>query len=918
MSLFCLSNKVSAENIIRVGYVPETGFLEIDNEGHYQGYGYEYMEFLSCYGNWKFVYIPSTTWNECNDKLQSGEIDILPAMPGDYRSLQNVTRTDHVIGRYPMALITKDGTIKPQMKLGTIKSNPPIPSLPKVAESEGFSYELTNYNIFYDMEESFKRNEIDGYITPMFEPNKEKNVASIFDRQSYRLLVRSDRKDLLAAMNLAMDEMLMDQPNIRNRLNDKFLRTGGFPLILTRQEKEYLSQKKKLKTAITHKNSELLGMAPILINQISKDLNIEIEIVETKTPEEAYHLIQTGQIDFIADAVCDFSWAEKFNMKPTQAYLLLEYVAVIRGDINIDDAKIVACDRNRLYTKKFVFPRFPESHRIYTNDLLECFQLLNEGKADILYAPRNEVKYLIEEIGAYSLEVASESDFSDEVSLGIYTGADSRLWRILNKEVNHLDIINLRNAANDEINSAHYLNPKWLIYHYPFRAMAVMATIVAIIGAAVWYRIQLRKKHINIMHNMAYTDSRYNLPNLIYLQKEIPKIIFKHNDEDIEGKYYIVNFATFDKTIDNVTYDKELRNEQLINMAEQLNKLDFVLLTSTGDERGSLICLCKAANDVDIAQNSTEAVKKFGYIETEGSRLWLDMKIGISEVDKRNYIQSIDNAQIACKNAQEDFLLFNADLQDNLDFDHKVEEKMKTALENGEFQVWYQPIYDLNTKKSFGTEAFIRWQSAELGFLLPHKFLPILERDGFILQVDYFVLEEVCKLQRKNIDNKLKILPISVNQSSLHFTEEHYIEKVKSIIKKYKLPKGIIKLEFSELSLEINNERQMEKVEKIIRALQNLGLKISIDDFGKGYSSYKLLNDVKIDEMKIDRSILESATNSIRMKEILESIIKLGENLKTTVICEGIETKEQENLLISLNCRYGQGFLHSELTNELN
>ena len=775
------------------------------------------------------------------------------------------------------------------------------------------------------MEESFKRGEIDGYITPMFEPNKEKNVASIFDRQSYRLLVQTDRKDLLAAMNAAMDEMLMDQPNIRNRLNDKYLRRGGSPLILNHQEKEYLSQKKKLKTAIVNKNrpyayenhTELFGVIPRLIEQISKDLGIEIEIVNTKTSDEAYHLIQTGQIDFIADAVCDFSWAAKLNMKPTQAYLMLEYVPVIRNDIKIEEAKIVACDKNRLYTKKFIFPRFPEEQRIYTNDLRECFYLLNEGKVDILFAPRSEVQYFIDEVGGYSLEFAAESEFSDEVSLGVYTGADNRLWRILNKEVNHLDIANIRNAVNDAVESTTNFNLQWLIYHYPIRAMAVMVIIAGIIAAAVWYRIRLRRKHINIVHNMAYTDSRYNLPNLSYLQREIPKIIFSQNDSD--EKFYIVNFAAFDKTVDSFTYDKELRNEQLVNMAENLNTMDFVILTSTGDERGSLVCLCKAKNEIEITQESLEAVKKFGYLETKNSRLNLNMKTGICEVDRRNFIQSIENAQIACRRAEDDVLLFNSKMQENLTLEENIEAKMEDSMKNGEFQIWYQPIYDLKTKKAVGMEAFIRWQSSELGFLLPEKFLPIFERNGFILQIDYFVLEEVCKLQRKNIDEKIPILPISVNQSSLHFTEEHYISKVKSIIKKYKLPKGIIKLEFGELAFsEAGNYKQIEHIEKIIRALQNFGLKISIDDFGNGYSSYKLLNDVKIDEIKIDRSILESSTKSNRMKEILNNIITLGANLKIAVICEGIETKEQENLLMELNCHYGQGFLHSELTNSIN
>ena len=136
-----------AETKLRVGYVPETGFLEEDRQGHIRGYGYEYMEFLSRYGDWKFEYIPSANWKECGEKLQNGMIDLLPAMPGDYRSLKNVTRTDHVIGRYPMELVTKDGKIKSKMKIGTNSSNPPLPSFPKIAEQEGFEYELVENSL---------------------------------------------------------------------------------------------------------------------------------------------------------------------------------------------------------------------------------------------------------------------------------------------------------------------------------------------------------------------------------------------------------------------------------------------------------------------------------------------------------------------------------------------------------------------------------------------------------------------------------------------------------------------------------------------------------------------------------------------------------------------------------------------------
>ena len=514
---FCAN--VHAETKLRVGYVPGMGFLEEDRSGHFLGYGYEYMEFLARYGDWKFEYVPATSWQELGEKLQSGAIDVLPAMPGDYRSLKNVTRTDHVVGRYAMALITHDAIINQKMRIGTIKINPPLPSLPSVAKNEGFEYDLVYFENFFDMEDSYNRRELDGYIAPMLEPNKAKEVAAIFDRQSYRLLVRSDRKDLLKEMNIAMDEMLMDQPSIRDRLTDKYLRTGGTPLILNRLEKKYLAEKKKLKTAILiqekpyayWENGQIQGVIPRVIKKISSDLNIEIEIVETHTPQDASNLIRQGKVDFVADAVCDFSWAENLNMLPTQSYLKLEYVPVTRRGINPENASVVACVSEFLYTHTYVFPRYPEEHRLYLPTLKDCFEAVSDGRADILFAPRGEVIHLIEQTDTYNLEQQSVSLFSDSLSLGVSSSADGRLWRILNKEVNHLDVEEIWSATIANLGTpVTHLSLQWQLYHNPLRIIGALIIFGGIILLAFWYKIYLRERNLtavahlkNIFHRIS-------------------------------------------------------------------------------------------------------------------------------------------------------------------------------------------------------------------------------------------------------------------------------------------------------------------------------------------------------------------------------------------------------------------------------
>lgn len=914
--LLAVGNNVSAQTKLRVGYVPSMGFLEEDRAGHFSGYGYEYMEFLARYGNWKFEYVPSSTWQECNEKLQSGRIDLLPAMPGDYRALQNVKRTEHVVGRYPMALVTHEGKINSHMRIGIIPTSPPIPNFPTVAKTEGFTYELVHFPLFYDMEEAYNRRELDGYIKPLLEPNKAKDVVAIFDRQSYRILIRPDRQDLLAAVNNAQDEMLMDQPNIRDRLNQKYLRKGGAPLILSKLDKDYLAKKKKLTTAILSQNKpyayvengEFYGIIPGLINAISKDLNVDIEIIKVFDTKEAENLIRTGRIDFVADAICDFSWAKDLNMAPTQSYLPLEYIPITRRGSHTDNNSVVACVANLLHTKNFIFKLYPEDKRYYCSSMQECFEAVSDGRADILFASRSEIPYFIEDTNTYNLEVASESAFEDALSLGICLNADPILWRILNKEVNHLDINKIRNYINmDSLNEAAHLSLQWQLYHNPMRVIGIMFLIAAVIGGAVWYRMYLRKKDLKQVWHMAYTDRRYQLPNLSLLEEELPKIFAQYKDSDEENLF----IATL--LIEGMA-NKEMREMQIKNMATCINDLPENILTAVNSEDNGLVSLFKSKNISDVARISREIVRRVGFMETKDSRILIFIKVGICAVDENNLNTCIESANTACMKSNKDVAIFDSQLQEVLNFEKEIEMNMKDALENGEFQALYQTEYDIKNHERVGAEAFIRWQSSKLGFLLPEKFLPLFERNGFITAVDFFIVEEVFKLQKKILESGKKILPIAVNQSGLHLFEENYLEKMKLLVKKYNLPAGSVKLEFSEKIFgNITRVEHETRIVNILQSLQKLGFKISADNFGAGYSSYKIVNHLAPDELKIDRSILYAANNSKRMRDILENIVQLGNKLSMKVICEGIETKEQEKLLLELGCNFGQGFMNSEL-----
>jgi len=370
------------------------------------------------------------------------------------------------------------------------------------------------------------------------------------------------------------------------------------------------------------------------------------------------------------------------------------------------------------------------------------------------------------------------------------------------------------------------------------------------------------------------------------------------------------------KTAVALPYGKELLDKQLKTMAAEISKNPITLAVAAGSDAGHLVVFSKAKDDEEALKYAAMAVEEYGYIVTPEARIWLHMQGGVARYTKGDIILTVEEAHVAShetENSPEHAVIFDDKLRDSLAFNQKIESCMEKCLKEGEFVAWYQPKYDIETHKITGAEALVRWISKDMGFMPPGKFIPLFERNGFVIPVDHYILEEVFKFQKRALAAGKKPVTISVNQSRLHMTEANYLEKIRALVNKYKLPKGLIELELTETVFgDFDQKRERENAIYIINELKKMGFTISVDDFGSGYSSYTLLNYLPMDVMKIDRSLLVATDGSTRMQSILKNIIELGHLLKMKVLCEGIETKEEEELLLSLGCRYGQGYLNSK------
>ncbi|MBQ5414458.1 MAG: EAL domain-containing protein, partial [Schwartzia sp.] len=216
-----------------------------------------------------------------------------------------------------------------------------------------------------------------------------------------------------------------------------------------------------------------------------------------------------------------------------------------------------------------------------------------------------------------------------------------------------------------------------------------------------------------------------------------------------------------------------------------------------------------------------------------------------------------------------------------------------------------------------GAEALVRWNSSVMGEVQPAGFVPVLERTSLILELDYYVLEKTMRYLKGRIDAGLPVVPVSVNQSGKHVAEASYLDKMKCLAEKIPLPSGLIELEITETAF-VDYETQDARADAvyIARELRSMGYRLAMDDFCTGYSSIAMLQTLPMDTIKIDRAVLLAAEKDSKGLTILRGVIDFGRRLGMTVLCEGIETKKQEQMLRENGCMLGQGFLYAEPMDE--
>ena len=273
--------------------------------------------------------------------------------------------------------------------------------------------------------------------------------------------------------------------------------------------------------------------------------------------------------------------------------------------------------------------------------------------------------------------------------------------------------------------------------------------------------------------------------------------------------------------------------------------------------------------------------------------------------------QMCDRAHLAMSTIKDSYsrryAVYDEDMRARVLEEQLILRDMAGALEEGQFTIYIQPIYDIAKGVDFSGEVLVRWFHPLKESIPPGTFIPIFEKNGFVVRIDRFVWEEACKLLAYEKEHFGHVVPVSVNLSRLNFYDENLLEYIQALIAKYGLEPWMLKLEITESAYTDNPKQMIEAVRKF----QQAGFNVLMDDFGSGYSSLNMLRNMPVDILKLDMRFVENVAESPRAAAIVRNVVNLARDIDMDVIIEGVEKKEQVEFLKGIGCTNIQGFYFS-------
>lgn len=916
---------------IRVGYFHISGYQEVDENGNRQGFGYDYLQEIAKYTDWKYEFIDGT-FDDCISMLKAGEIDLMTCAR---RTPER--EEEYELSAYRMGLLNSVLTVRLEderysyndfesfdgMTVGVMRGNRTFEELDLLSEEYNISFNKVVYETEEEVKEALYNKEIDAFASSNQRVFQDEKIIAKFHNGPFFALMEKGNTKLKQELDGAMEKIMLANPYFEAELYSKYFGGNtGYKVALSKQEKEYMQTHKTLRVAATqdtrpvcyYDGSEYKGIIIDCIKLMAEEVGFEVEYVKTDSYKESMELLRSGEVDIIPDFYSDYSWGERNGVILTIPYLDVQYVEVSAGkNLKEPENTIIAACEDFFFNDIYIARHYPKENINYYNSERECVDAVRKKNADITFVNQYTAKALLEEDENLKLNSVTLYDTIHKLSIAI-PEYNKTLCYVLDKA-----IINIESAAVDQIVETYvYDNGEKVslmryIYDNSFEVLEILLIFMSIVIVVMVYIMFQRKKYNKHIYELAYTDSLTGLGNVNKFEDMAAKRWLEYRGKEL--CLFSLDISHF--TTINETYGRAAGDLVIAYVGSKLGDLfgERDVVARNKVDTFLLLTICSAKDEIEaILSTIRTEIGVFRYDDNNGIEYDINLTYNIGIVKEKctgstlmkKLIDRAEMARKASKKANDHIQYFNSEMEQKLLREKVIEDNMKNALENGEFIVYYQPKYCMLNNEIIGAEALIRWDSRDFGFMNPGEFIPVFESNGFIVELDFYVMEQVYRLQQRRIKQGLKTVRISINQSRMHFAQKNYIERLNMLRTKYHIPDELIELELTESIF-----ADMNDISRIVEELKRNNYYLSVDDFGSGYSSLNMIKEIPMDALKIDKDFLSGDRESGRYQKVIEKVVELAKDLNMDIICEGVEKEEQAEFLKSVGCLYAQGFLYA-------
>lgn len=923
-----ISSTHAKDKVIRVGYDQNSHFIQKKN-GNYYGYGVEYLNKIAEYTGWTYEYVTVSSWSDTFQKLKDNDIDLICTAHYTEEHAKDFLYSNIPFGyettllyTHPNSGITyQDYHALEDSKVGLLEESYSSVDFINHAREYNLDYEPVYFKNKRDMENALEEGKIDFFAIGS---RYGTSSLSLFDRlnsNAFYCIANKNNPELIKEIENILQEIMFDCPDFEGNLNAKYF--GHTALshtpLYTKEELEFIESSNTIKIKILidqrpscyTEDGKLQGIWPEYLELISKKSGLNIEVENSQLDEKATISYEelTKENTLILRTSSSIVHSNTSGIITSSPLMDIEisYITLKEEFVKDDSTSgVIALTKELSYVEPLLLQTNPEYEFVYYDNSESCFDAVIDNNADIAIQNNFRASYLMQKPKyADKLTQVPGYDCNNQMLL-VADENQEMLISIINKAISHVTDDEKSAIVKKEL-LLHPYEYNFGDFWYKYWEWMVLAVLIILIVLLVYTilthkiaKLKIEKHENEILRQKLQLDELTELYNRTYFFEIAQQTIEQSNEDMCIVTMNINNFK-----IINELYGMPVGDKLLLEIAQQLKSLDvqhnIILARFTSDHY--YMCMPKRVFD---------GIKFPQIYKTSLEDIDIRVIYGVYLINSETPLPvnvMCDKALVAAHEKTHnyvDYIHFYSYVEHKQRLvEQEIESCMEKALAENQFYIVIQPKYNPHTSKIVGGETLVRWNHPEKGFMSPGDFIPIFEKNGFIIHLDYFVWEETCKFIANRKKDKKPYVPVSINISRAHFYGHELMNKLTSLIEKYDL-------EPKDIELEITESLCGEKADLIydrIRALQNVGFKIAMDDFGSGYSSLNMLKEMPLDIIKMDLKFLDNDHEKGRL--ILKALIEMAQTMELSVVVEGVEHLAQVEFLSQFNDCILQGYYFS-------